>query len=171
MCKEVNCGKGTCKFSSNSPFFECECQPGWKQTASGKGDYPKFLPCVIPNCKPFFLSFSLIMMVIKQMILISSIQFYSVPYISARKILACSCLVLYKNISYYLSSDFKYRFKIVFYIWSLIWVDFTLGFFYFLFLQNNSLFFSPIANWKLDSRFFFKNTLLSYYHEILVFLI
>lgn len=57
VCKEVNCGKGTCKPSSSAFFFECECQPGWKQTASGSGDDFKFLPCVIPNCKAFFLPF------------------------------------------------------------------------------------------------------------------
>ncbi|POO02102.1 neurogenic locus notch-like protein [Trema orientale] len=51
VCKEVECGKGTCKPSSDSAlFFECECQPGWKQTASGQADNLKFLPCVIPNC-------------------------------------------------------------------------------------------------------------------------
>lgn len=51
VCKDVECGKGMCKASSNSAFlFECECQPGWKQTSSGHTDHLKFLPCVIPNC-------------------------------------------------------------------------------------------------------------------------
>ncbi|KAL5542012.1 hypothetical protein UlMin_009722 [Ulmus minor] len=51
VCKEVNCGKGTCKASSDSAFFfQCECQPGWKQTTSGNTDHFKFMPCVIPNC-------------------------------------------------------------------------------------------------------------------------
>ncbi|KAK7243113.1 hypothetical protein RIF29_37899 [Crotalaria pallida] len=53
VCKEVECGKGTCKPSNNSTFlFECECDPGWKQAlASGdEGGYLKFLPCIVPNC-------------------------------------------------------------------------------------------------------------------------
>ncbi|XP_015573458.1 uncharacterized protein LOC8280862 [Ricinus communis] len=50
-CKKVECGKGTCKASSNSSFFyECECDPGWKQTRSDHDDTLKFLPCVVPNC-------------------------------------------------------------------------------------------------------------------------
>ncbi|KAM7280083.1 hypothetical protein ACFE04_007217 [Oxalis oulophora] len=32
VCKEVGCGKGTCKPSTNTSFFfECECDAGWKQ--------------------------------------------------------------------------------------------------------------------------------------------
>ncbi|KAM1745970.1 hypothetical protein ACFX11_012649 [Malus domestica] len=51
VCKEVECGKGICKPSSNSTFFfECECDPGWRQTSSNHTDHFKFLPCVIPNC-------------------------------------------------------------------------------------------------------------------------
>ncbi|XP_062108292.1 uncharacterized protein LOC133819134 [Humulus lupulus] len=51
ICKEVQCGKGTCKASSDTAFFfECVCQPGWKQTTSGQTDHLKFLPCVIPDC-------------------------------------------------------------------------------------------------------------------------
>ncbi|KAB1218124.1 hypothetical protein CJ030_MR3G014466 [Morella rubra] len=51
VCKEVECGKGTCKPSSNSTFmFECECDPGWSQTRSKHDDDLKFLPCVVPNC-------------------------------------------------------------------------------------------------------------------------
>jgi hypothetical protein len=57
VCKEVECGKGTCKQSSNNTFgFECECEPGWKQTGSDDDDNLKFLPCVVPNCKGFSLS-------------------------------------------------------------------------------------------------------------------
>lgn len=52
VCKQVECGKGTCKPSSNSTLlFECECEPGWKQTSSNHTDHFKFLPCVIPQCK------------------------------------------------------------------------------------------------------------------------
>lgn len=52
VCKEVECGKGTCKPSSNRTFmFECECDPGWSQTRSKHDDDLKFLPCVVPNCK------------------------------------------------------------------------------------------------------------------------
>ncbi|KAM0963063.1 uncharacterized protein LOC126606319 isoform X1 [Malus sylvestris] len=50
VCKEVECGKGNCKPSSNSTFFfECDCEPGWKQTSNNTHHF-KFLPCVIPNC-------------------------------------------------------------------------------------------------------------------------
>uniref|UniRef100_A0A6N2N0F5 EGF-like domain-containing protein n=1 Tax=Salix viminalis TaxID=40686 RepID=A0A6N2N0F5_SALVM len=48
VCKKVECGKGTCKPSRNSTwFYECECDPGWKQVSS---DDHKFLPCIVPNC-------------------------------------------------------------------------------------------------------------------------
>ncbi|KAF4352878.1 uncharacterized protein LOC115722831 [Cannabis sativa] len=51
ICKPVQCGKGTCKASSDTTFlFECVCQPGWKQTTSNQTDHLKFLPCVIPDC-------------------------------------------------------------------------------------------------------------------------
>ena len=58
VCKEVVCGKGTCKPSNQSAFllFECECYPGWKQANFGLADN-KFLPCVVPDCKSS-LSFS-----------------------------------------------------------------------------------------------------------------
>ncbi|XP_019253360.1 PREDICTED: vitamin K-dependent protein S-like isoform X2 [Nicotiana attenuata] len=50
VCKEVSCGKGTCKASSNGTFgFACECDPGWRQTRSKNDNFFKFLPCVIPN--------------------------------------------------------------------------------------------------------------------------
>ena len=52
VCKEVECGKGTCKPTKNSTFFfECECNPGWKQTRSADDDNFKFLPCIVPNCE------------------------------------------------------------------------------------------------------------------------
>ncbi|KAG6757429.1 hypothetical protein POTOM_037741 [Populus tomentosa] len=51
VCKKVECGKGTCKPSDNSTwFFECECDPGWKQTSSDHHDHLKFLPCIVPDC-------------------------------------------------------------------------------------------------------------------------
>ncbi|XP_059650800.1 uncharacterized protein LOC132296631 [Cornus florida] len=51
VCKKVECGKGTCKPSSNSTFlFECVCDLGWKQTRPDNDDQLSFLPCVIPNC-------------------------------------------------------------------------------------------------------------------------
>ncbi|KAK7818231.1 hypothetical protein CFP56_041623 [Quercus suber] len=52
VCKEVVCGKGTCKPSNQSAFFlfECECDPGWKQANFGLAQNFKFLPCVVPNC-------------------------------------------------------------------------------------------------------------------------
>ncbi|KAL4642293.1 hypothetical protein ACB092_02G005200 [Castanea dentata] len=51
VCKEVVCGKGTCKPSNQTAFslFECECYPGWKQANFGLADN-KFLPCVVPDC-------------------------------------------------------------------------------------------------------------------------
>ncbi|KAA0057444.1 vitamin K-dependent protein S-like [Cucumis melo var. makuwa] len=55
VCKEVNCGKGTCKTSGNGSFsFECDCESGWKQTLFDDDDddrnHFKFLPCIIPKC-------------------------------------------------------------------------------------------------------------------------
>ncbi|KAK8507319.1 hypothetical protein V6N11_069162 [Hibiscus sabdariffa] len=53
VCKEVECGKGKCNPSSNGtlPYYTCECDAGWKQTAANKDDdHPKFLPCIFPNC-------------------------------------------------------------------------------------------------------------------------
>ncbi|XP_020104914.1 delta-like protein C [Ananas comosus] len=49
ICKEVGCGKGKCKASTNTIVgFECECDQGWTQLHIG--DNLRFLPCVIPNC-------------------------------------------------------------------------------------------------------------------------
>ncbi|KAM7462840.1 hypothetical protein LguiA_030961 [Lonicera macranthoides] len=51
VCKEVECGKGSCKPALNSTFFfVCECEPGWKQARPDDDDYFKFLPCLIPDC-------------------------------------------------------------------------------------------------------------------------
>ncbi|KAL7177859.1 hypothetical protein ACSBR2_031089 [Camellia fascicularis] len=51
VCKGVECGKGTCKPATNSAFlFECQCDPGWKQTGYALDNNLRFLPCVIPNC-------------------------------------------------------------------------------------------------------------------------
>nr|XP_011462532.1 PREDICTED: uncharacterized protein LOC101297532 [Fragaria vesca subsp. vesca] len=51
VCKDIECGEGTCKPSSSSTFFfECQCDSGWKQTTENSTDHFKFLPCVIPNC-------------------------------------------------------------------------------------------------------------------------
>ncbi|CAK8570696.1 unnamed protein product [Lathyrus sativus] len=52
VCKEVECGKGTCKASKNSVIpFECECDKGWKKAFDSNDDGGlKFLPCIIPNC-------------------------------------------------------------------------------------------------------------------------
>ncbi|KAM3707182.1 hypothetical protein ACJW31_02G004600 [Castanea mollissima] len=51
VCKEVACGKGTCKPSNQSALlFECECNPGWRQANYGPAENFKFLPCVVPNC-------------------------------------------------------------------------------------------------------------------------
>ncbi|MBA0817792.1 hypothetical protein Gohar_003700 [Gossypium harknessii] len=51
VCKEVHCGKGKCKPSSNGTLpYTCECDIGWKQTAADHDDHPKFLPCIFPNC-------------------------------------------------------------------------------------------------------------------------
>ncbi|XP_054821027.1 uncharacterized protein LOC129319939 [Prosopis cineraria] len=50
ICKEVKCGRGACKSSGNSSLYECECDPGWKQTRFSDDDKLKFLPCIVPNC-------------------------------------------------------------------------------------------------------------------------
>lgn len=50
-CKKVECGKGKCKASNSSFFYECECDPGWTQTRSKNDDSLKFLPCIVPNCE------------------------------------------------------------------------------------------------------------------------
>jgi len=62
LCKEVDCGKGTCVGDKSYPLsYKCECQAGWKQTQYDDDDVDdehKFLPCVIPNCNLlFFLAF------------------------------------------------------------------------------------------------------------------
>nr|XP_025620253.1 uncharacterized protein LOC112711759 isoform X1 [Arachis hypogaea] len=50
VCKEVECGKGACKPSKNSTFlYECECNPGWKQSLSSHTQVFTFLPCIVPN--------------------------------------------------------------------------------------------------------------------------
>ncbi|KAM7485301.1 hypothetical protein LguiA_001310 [Lonicera macranthoides] len=51
VCKEVECGKGKCKASTNSTLpFECECDLGWEKATAAHDDNFKFFPCVIPNC-------------------------------------------------------------------------------------------------------------------------
>ncbi|XP_027367330.1 uncharacterized protein LOC113873423 [Abrus precatorius] len=51
VCKEVECGKGTCKPSKNRTLlFECDCDPGWKQALSAHDPGFNFLPCIVPNC-------------------------------------------------------------------------------------------------------------------------
>ncbi|XP_021899550.1 neurogenic locus notch homolog protein 2 [Carica papaya] len=51
VCKEVECGRGSCKSSPNSTFFfECHCDLGWKQTRSDQDHLFNFLPCIVPNC-------------------------------------------------------------------------------------------------------------------------
>ena len=59
VCKEVECGKGSCKPELNSTFFfVCECESGWKQARpdDDDDDYFKFLPCLIPDCESLSLS-------------------------------------------------------------------------------------------------------------------
>ncbi|OVA03475.1 hypothetical protein BVC80_1477g31 [Macleaya cordata] len=51
LCKEVECGKGTCKASLDYTFnYMCECEAGWKRSRFQDEEDLKFLPCVIPNC-------------------------------------------------------------------------------------------------------------------------
>ncbi|WCJ23849.1 hypothetical protein M5689_005851 [Euphorbia peplus] len=51
VCKKVECGKGSCKPSNGSFSYECQCDPGWKQTRIDDDDDDlKFLPCILPNC-------------------------------------------------------------------------------------------------------------------------
>lgn len=51
LCKDVQCGKGSCEAAPGSPFqFKCNCENGWKRTRlDNEGDL-EFLPCIIPNC-------------------------------------------------------------------------------------------------------------------------
>ncbi|KAF9605069.1 hypothetical protein IFM89_013739 [Coptis chinensis] len=52
LCREVECGKGTCKASLDYTFnFICECDSGWTQVSKGEeDDGHSFLPCIYPNC-------------------------------------------------------------------------------------------------------------------------
>ncbi|KAH7846661.1 hypothetical protein Vadar_016634 [Vaccinium darrowii] len=51
ICKEVECGKGTCQTALGYPFnFKCECDENWKRTTLDDETNLEFLPCVIPNC-------------------------------------------------------------------------------------------------------------------------
>lgn len=51
LCKEVQCGKGTCEAAPGSPFnFKCNCDDGWKRTRLDDEDDLEFLPCIIPDC-------------------------------------------------------------------------------------------------------------------------
>ncbi|KAF6177018.1 hypothetical protein GIB67_040916 [Kingdonia uniflora] len=53
ICKEVECGKGTCNASVNYDFgYICQCETGWRQNHVNTSDHEdyRFLPCVIPNC-------------------------------------------------------------------------------------------------------------------------
>lgn len=60
LCDEVECGKGTCKSSLNYKFgFICECDNGWKRTRLDNEDDLQYLPCVIPNCMLFCISFQM----------------------------------------------------------------------------------------------------------------
>ncbi|XP_068635944.1 uncharacterized protein [Aristolochia californica] len=48
-CQGIECGKGTCKESSNHTIpFVCECDRGWKRIHTDN-DF-LFLPCVVPDC-------------------------------------------------------------------------------------------------------------------------
>ncbi|XP_010917797.1 uncharacterized protein [Elaeis guineensis] len=48
-CDKVECGKGTCKASSDDVFgYVCKCNSGWSQFHIG--DSFRFSPCVMPNC-------------------------------------------------------------------------------------------------------------------------
>ncbi|XP_020210314.1 neurogenic locus notch homolog protein 1 [Cajanus cajan] len=53
VCKEVECGKGTCVANTSYPLnYICECDSGWKRTQDNDDDEyaNSFLPCVLPNC-------------------------------------------------------------------------------------------------------------------------
>lgn len=52
LCDYYDCGMGTCKNTSDFPFFSCECEYGWRRPHSDVVDDNSltFLPCVIPNC-------------------------------------------------------------------------------------------------------------------------
>ena len=53
----MECGKGTCVADLSYPLgFKCQCDQGWSRNDDGYADLA-FRPCVIPNCKFFFLQF------------------------------------------------------------------------------------------------------------------
>jgi len=49
VCDYYDCGMGTCKDSSDFPFFRCECEYGWRRPNADEESL-SYLPCVIPNC-------------------------------------------------------------------------------------------------------------------------
>ncbi|KAL6568246.1 hypothetical protein OROHE_003930 [Orobanche hederae] len=53
LCKEVECGKGSCETAIGSPFnFKCKCNNGWKRTRINDDEQDlEFLPCIIPDCE------------------------------------------------------------------------------------------------------------------------
>ncbi|KAF3679519.1 putative ribose-5-phosphate isomerase-like [Capsicum annuum] len=54
ICKDVECGKGSCEKAPGKPFnFICKCEGGWKRTHHDDDDDEddlKFLPCIVPKC-------------------------------------------------------------------------------------------------------------------------
>ncbi|KAH7278453.1 hypothetical protein KP509_38G041800 [Ceratopteris richardii] len=44
-CELVKCLKGKCVNSSSFPFYECECDAGWKSPFKAS-----WMPCILPNC-------------------------------------------------------------------------------------------------------------------------
>ncbi|KAL6585139.1 hypothetical protein OROMI_004428 [Orobanche minor] len=52
LCKEVECGRGSCERAIGSPFnFKCKCNNGWKRTRIDDEQDLEFLPCIIPDCE------------------------------------------------------------------------------------------------------------------------
>ncbi|KAL7124015.1 hypothetical protein ABFS83_14G019800 [Erythranthe nasuta] len=51
VCEGIICGRGRCVPANNNTFgFVCECDPGWRQALPQDYGFPRFMPCVIPNC-------------------------------------------------------------------------------------------------------------------------
>lgn len=55
ICKDVECGKGSCEAAAGKPFnFVCKCEKGWKRTRHDDDDDEddlQFLPCIVPKCQ------------------------------------------------------------------------------------------------------------------------
>ena len=52
VCEIAKCLRGTCMNTSSFPFYQCDCDDGWKSPFGSS-----WLPCIMPNCEYFFITF------------------------------------------------------------------------------------------------------------------